>query len=282
MIEASCLCEGCRWEAEGTMGPVVVCHCGLCRKDSGTSFSVAGGVPESGFRWVYGEDRVRRYESSPGFFRNSCLTCGTPLPGDPQDGRLFVPLGTVAGDPGARPQLHIFTASRAPWTEIDDDLAQFETLPPGFEAPEPGDPRPASEPGLVRGSCLCDGVAWELEEGFTRMRNCHCSRCRTARGGAYATNGLAPRERFRWLRGGDQLDAFPVPGARHFHHTFCRGCGASMPRVDPERGIVIVPAGSIDGDPGAGPTEHIWVGSKAPWFEITDGLPQHPEGPPPG
>ena len=37
---------------------------------------------------------------------------------------------------------------------------------------------------------------------------------------------------------------------------------------------VMIPAGAIDQDPGIRPQSHIWVGSKAPWVEITDDLPQ--------
>lgn len=35
--------------------------------------------------------------------------------------------------------------------------------------------------------------------------------------------------------------------------------------------------GTLDDDPTIRPTKHIWVPSKAPWFEITDDLPQHAE-----
>ena len=41
-----------------------------------------------------------------------------------------------------------------------------------------------------------------------------------------------------------------------------------------------VTLGTVDGDPGARPSAHIFVGSKAPWHDITDTLPQHPEWPP--
>ena len=38
-----------------------------------------------------------------------------------------------------------------------------------------------------------------------------------------------------------------------------------------------VALGSLVDDPGIRPTKHIFVGSKAPWFEITDDLPQFDE-----
>ena len=47
-----------------------------------------------------------------------------------------------------------------------------------------------------------------------------------------------------------------------------------------EHDEVCIAAGGIDGDPGVRPSRHIFVGSKAPWYEITDTLPQHQEFPP--
>ena len=70
-----------------------------------------------------------------------------------------------------------------------------------------------------------------------------------------------------------------MPGARYFTHTFCRVCGSSMPRVDPQRGVVVIPAGGLDDDPGGREREHIFVASKAVWHEIADDLPQYDEYP---
>ena len=69
--------------------------------------------------------------------------------------------------------------------------------------------------------------------------------------------------------------SYKVPEAERFTQTFCATCGAKMPRTDAARGIAIVPMGALDDDPGVRPAEHIFVADKAPWFEITDALPQH-------
>ena len=62
--------------------------------------------------------------------------------------------------------------------------------------------------------------------------------------------------------------------------AFCRVCGSSLPDPDPGATDFYLPAGTLDGDPGARPAAHIFVGSKAPWCEITDELPQFDEYPP--
>ena len=61
-----------------------------------------------------------------------CARCGSLLFSVVQDGaRVHVTLGTIEGDPGIRPQAHIFVGSKAPWFEITDGLPQFEAFPPG-------------------------------------------------------------------------------------------------------------------------------------------------------
>ncbi len=133
---------------------------------------------------------------------------------------------------------------------------------------------------MIQGSCLCGGIAFEATEQI-EFRNCHCSRCRKARGAAYAANIFVKPADFRWLRGEDLLVSYRLPGALRFGNAFCRACGSPMPRAVPARDFIVVPAGALDCDPGVRATYHIFTGSKAPWHEITDDLPQHAEYPPP-
>jgi hypothetical protein len=194
---------------------------------------------------------------------------------------VFIPVGNVVGDPGARPRAHIFAASCAPWVEIRDALPRFDAFPPGVEAAVLPDRAPLDPPGQTRGSCLCGAVAFVLESPPILARNCHCSRCRKARSAAHASNLLVPVDGPRFTRGEDSLRAYKVPDAQRFTQVFCGGCGSKMPRLDPDRGIAVVPLGSLDDDPGIRPREHIFTGSKASWFEITDELPRYEAQPPP-
>jgi hypothetical protein len=276
MIHGSCLCGDVAWEAEGPMQPVSHCHCSRCRKAHGAAFATYGAVPEPGFRVARGRQGIRRFESSPGFFRAFCGTCGSKVPTDAREGRVFVPLGSLDDDPGARPLAHIFVASKAPWLEISDPLPRFDAWPPGVDLPTvPDTPLDPPAVGTIRGSCLCGGVAYEIRGPVDLFRNCHCSRCRKARSAAYASNAFVQAERFRMTRGDSLLESFKVPEAERFTHTFCGRCGASVPRRVPGREYVVIPAGSLDDDPGTRPNAHIFVGSKAPWVELTDPLPQH-------
>jgi hypothetical protein len=202
------------------------------------------------------------------------------VPGDASDGAVFVPAGNFEDDPGVRALAHIFVASKAPWFEIHDGVPRFEAYPPGIDAAVLPDRPPLDPPGSPRGSCLCGGVAYVVEGTPIRCMNCHCGRCRRARSAAYASNLFVGSDGLRFTRGEDLLESYKVPDAQRFTHVFCRTCGSSMPRIDRDRGLAVVPMGGLDDDPGMHPRAHIFVGSMAPWYAIADDLPQHAEYPP--
>jgi hypothetical protein len=114
------------------------------------------------------------------------------------------------------------------------------------------------------------------------MMNCHCARCRRAHSAAHASSLFVDLQRFRWIRGEAQVLSYGTPEDGHFGTAFCRRCGSTLPRVVRPIGVVIVPAGSLDTDPGIRPAGHGFVGSKANWFDITDDLPQFAGMPPVG
>ncbi|MEO8225307.1 MAG: GFA family protein, partial [Gammaproteobacteria bacterium] len=168
-----------------------------------------------------------------------------------------------------------------PWYRITDGLPTHAAYPPGsgvepVTRPAPGSPTP----GCTGGSCLCGQVAWEYEGTPLRMLNCHCSRCRRARSAAHTTNLFVPLDKFRFRRGEDLVRDFPLPGARFFGVAFCTACGSGVPRLSVARGAAVIPAAALDSDPGTGPGAHIFVDSRASWFEISDDLPRYPEMPP--
>ena len=132
---------------------------------------------------------------------------------------------------------------------------------------------------ILRGSCLCGAVGYELTQAPMWSHNCYCSRCRKATGGGFASNLFVPIEALRYSKGEDHLRSFKPSDAERFTHTFCDICGSTLPYRQETRGRAVVPMGSLDDDPGYGPRAHIFVKSKASWVAITDDLPQHPTGP---
>ena len=283
MTSGTCLCGAVRYEIDGPFHTMLHCHCSICRKNHGALFVTFVSAPLAGFRWLAGEDNITRYPSSDQFDRPFCKTCGSAVPmPSPALGLVFAPAGTLEGDPGIRPQGHIFVGSKASWYEITDALPQYAEYPPSFTMVRavPGPARPTPKDGVVQGSCLCGDVAYEVTGAPSRAMNCHCGRCRHSRGSAHATNLFVSPDHFRWVRGEGKVRQYKVPEAQRFGVSFCARCGSKAPHLIPEAPIVLIPEGSLDDPPDLDPLAHIFVGSKAPWFEIADGLPQYEEYPP--
>jgi len=279
MNEGRCLCGQVSWRLDSPLELMSHCHCSRCRKSHGTPFATYVGGAASGFA-LSGAEHVVRFPSSPGAERWFCGHCGSVVPSDASfEGRVFVPAGNFADDLDTRPVAHIFVGSKAPWYEITDDLARFDAYPDGFAAPVVADRPPLDPPGSVRGSCLCGEVRFVVEGEVQRAGFCHCTRCRRGRSAAHAANLVTAADGVRFTHGEDHRRFYKVPDARFFTQAFCTTCGSKVPHVDAQRGIAMVPFGSLDDDPGFRPQYHIWVSSKAPWFDISDDLPQLAEGP---
>ena len=280
-IEGICLCGTVRYAVDGPFAMMIHCHCSMCRKHHGSAFATFVGAPLDGFRWLSGEDNIATYQSSERGRRSSCRTCGSVTPIlAPEIGLALLPAGNLLDDPGLRPQAHVFVGSKASWYEITDTLPQHAEYPPEFGATGVPQRAPEVRPGVVGGSCLCGDVHYEVTGPMVRAANCHCSRCRRARSAAHATNLFCKLDDFRFVSGEEQVRHYKVPEAQHFTVSFCERCGSAVPRKSPERGIVVIPAGSLDSDPGMRPSLHIFTDYKAPWFEITDPLPRHAQMPP--
>jgi hypothetical protein len=126
---------------------------------------------------------------------------------------------------------------------------------------------------MLKGSCLCGGVRYEIDAELESVSHCHCGQCRKASGAAFGTGATIPAASFRFVAGEELMNEWESsPGKRR---CFCGRCGSPiLKRNDAHPENVRLRLGTLDTDPGVKPSKHIWVGSKAPWVEITDGLPQ--------
>jgi hypothetical protein len=127
---------------------------------------------------------------------------------------------------------------------------------------------------VLRGECECRATRYEVLDEFLYAANCHCSRCRAGTGTAFKAFAGIEREKLRVVEGADNL---LVWGDAMGNHTRCGTCGSLLFSVVRDGERVHVALGSLQDAPSIRPTEHIFVGSKAPWFEITDDLPQSDE-----
>ncbi|HEV2363317.1 MAG TPA: GFA family protein [Caulobacteraceae bacterium] len=127
------------------------------------------------------------------------------------------------------------------------------------------------KPPLLTGKCLCERVEYKVADAFEYALNCHCSQCRRVTGSAFKSLAGIERGKLTLTRGEDLILKYG-DGADHDVH--CGACGSLLYSVVREGRYVHVAMGTLADAPAIRPEAHIFVGSKAPWFEITDGLAQ--------
>jgi hypothetical protein len=280
MNRGSCLCGDIAWSVDGEFMMLVNCHCSICRKVHGSAYGAFVASPAEGFHWIAGEDKMSSYRSSTEGVRAFCPRCGSNVAA--VMGNLAVmPAGNFEGDINRSLDSHIFVAHKACWFDVPNDAPQFDEFSPDYSgvAVDTATRVPATD-GAVGGSCSCGRVSYEFDGPAERMDHCHCPQCRKSRSAPFSTQAIVARDRFRWLRGEDDIAQYTDTDASHFSVSFCRVCSSPLPVNEESSDTVVLPAGSIDQDPGVRPQAHFHVSSKAPWVEITDDLPQYDELPP--
>lgn len=129
---------------------------------------------------------------------------------------------------------------------------------------------------MLKGSCLCGKVTFTYDGTIEEIALCHCSQCRRAQGGAFATN--SPLDNNKLTFGGTSfIKEFKATGDKV--RAFCSNCGspvysakASLPDIKRIR------LGSIETDFICENQYHIYTDSKASWHHITDSYQQFKNG----
>lgn len=130
-LTGKCLCEAIAYEITGELGPIVNCHCSMCRRWHGAAFRTRSTIERKNFKWLKGEEHLSKYRSSQNTIKTFCTICGSNLISLYNDRSDYVglPIGGLEQDPGVRPIAHIFVGSKSPWYEITDNLPQYKELP---------------------------------------------------------------------------------------------------------------------------------------------------------
>ena len=129
----------------------------------------------------------------------------------------------------------------------------------------------------ITGECFCGKVKYQVNGRLRDARSCHCSRCRKAFNSQASAYALVKSSEFQWLSGENILTSYV--GNNGFGLQFCSQCGSTLAGV--LSGVVHgVTLGCINGDPKIEIGKHIYVGSKAEWEIIPEGVQQFIEGSP--
>jgi hypothetical protein len=130
-IKGHCLCGAVAYEIRGNPGMSFHCHCSRCRRFTGSAFAALLVIDGDQLTVTQGRDQIQTYREAGYVNRSFCKVCGSSLFGLqwPDGPGTVVTMGTIDGDPGIRPSLHINVEFKAPWEEIRDDLPQVPRFP---------------------------------------------------------------------------------------------------------------------------------------------------------
>ncbi|MDO8606715.1 MAG: GFA family protein [Phaeospirillum sp.] len=132
MIEGSCLCGGIRYEYDGEIDEISICHCSQCRKAQGSAFVAVSPIASARFRLVSGAELLKEFRATPGKARAFCVNCGSPIYSAkddlPEVKRLR--LGTVDTHFVCSNIYHIFVGSKASWLDFNDTHPRFAERKP--------------------------------------------------------------------------------------------------------------------------------------------------------
>jgi hypothetical protein len=129
----------------------------------------------------------------------------------------------------------------------------------------------AGDQKSLTGGCFCGRVRYEFAPEYLAYRYCFCSRCRKLRGTAHAANIFVKQAGFKWLRGEEAVRRYDLEGAR-FGNCFCENCGSPVPRQALAGKAYLIPAGTVDEDPGIMPEGAIFWDSRVDWLPPADKL----------
>jgi len=129
---------------------------------------------------------------------------------------------------------------------------------------------------VLTGRCACKAIAYEVADEFIAAFSCYCSNCRALTGSAFLPWGEIDGEKLTVTTGASSL--LVVGDADGAHAVRCGEC-FSLLYWTARDGNIRVPYGSLVDEPSLKPTAHMFVASKASWYEILDDLPQHEEYP---
>ena len=129
----------------------------------------------------------------------------------------------------------------------------------------------------IFGECFCGEIRYKIDGKLRDARSCHCSRCRKAFSAQASAYALVENDEFKWLSGEALLTSYV--GEHGFGLQFCSKCGSTLCGVF-QGAVHGVTLGCVDGDPEVQIGRHIFVGSKAVWEVMPEGVLQFQEGEP--
>lgn len=83
-----------------------------------------------------------------------------------------------------------------------------------------------SEFGILKGSCLCQAVRYEIYAEPSQVSNCHCAMCQKQHGAPYGTYLSVKKSDFNYISGEENLICFNSSST--IQRKFCGVCGSNI------------------------------------------------------
>lgn len=122
---------------------------------------------------------------------------------------------------------------------------------------------------MISGHCECQRVRFSIDGEINDYSHCHCSQCRRLHGAAFASFGGVAKDAFSYISGDSDISFYK--SSETHTRVFCRHCGSNiLIMLSNEPNALYIAMGVIDGNPTLTPSYHIFMGSKAPWYDFTN------------
>uniref|UniRef100_A0A2A4Z959 Aldehyde-activating protein n=1 Tax=OCS116 cluster bacterium TaxID=2030921 RepID=A0A2A4Z959_9PROT len=129
----------------------------------------------------------------------------------------------------------------------------------------------------ITGECFCGAIKYQVNGKLRDGKSCHCSRCRKAFNAQASAMAFVEPAEFEWLCGEDLLTSHIVDHG--YGLQFCKICGSTLCTIYKNKTLQ-VSLGCVNGEPDIEIGQHIFVGSKANWEVIPQGVTQFEQWPP--
>ncbi len=130
---------------------------------------------------------------------------------------------------------------------------------------------------MLKASCCCGAVQFEIHSTPSMMGSCHCSRCRKV--GASALIFVSAKD-VLLCQGAEAIQSYTPALPFQYSRAFCKHCGTALGGLGSAAEAIPIPVNCLDDEPGLRNQFHVYVASKPAWYEICDQAPQFAESPP--
>ena len=133
---------------------------------------------------------------------------------------------------------------------------------------------------MIKGSCQCGSVRYQVKADPLQIYVCHCSECRKQSASAFGISVIVESADLQLVSGQPRVWSRAATKGGTLDCAFCPSCGTRLWHGNPEKdGKISLKGGAIDSDIDLTGVPHIWTASKLKGIEIPSNSPTHDQEP---